>query len=324
MGNAAWMTAAWSLLALNPRLRPQVLIVGTDPVFSPFVALAWALFRPRLRLAHWCFDLYPDAAIADGLLNGRTLAVRFLKQALRLVYKRFHLVVDIGSCMRRCLRSYLPRAAEETIVPWALVEYEQPPATDAEERRRLFGDASLGLLYSGNFGRAHTWRGIPEMAQALENCGGRVVFAIRGNVASHLRSVMQAARAPIAFSEFTSTERLGQKLSAADIHIVTLRDEWTGTVVPSKFFGALAIGRPVLFVGSPDSAIAQWIRRFDVGWILTPENIQQLAIDLPLWAGTPGAKARVFEHCHSVYQRHFSRAMSLDRWDLVLRELVRI
>src|SRR5262249_5370513 len=268
------------------------------------VTLAWALLRPRLRLAHWCFDLYPEAAVADGLLNDDQIAVRLLKQALRIVYGRFHLIVDIGTCMRRCLKKYLPGAPEETIVPWALVECEQPSETDPEERRRLFGDAILGLLYSGNFGRAHAWEGIPELAQALESSGGRVVFAVRGNAASQLRSAVEASRTPIAFSEFSSAERLRLKLSAADVHIVTLREEWTGTVVPSKFFGALAIGRPVLFLGSPDSAIAQWIRQFDVGWILTPDNICEVAANLSSWARTPGAKARVFEHCHQVYQRH--------------------
>ena len=30
-------------------------------------------------------------------------------------------------------------------------------------------------------------------------------------------------------------------------------------MVPSKFFGALSMGRPVLFCGSPDSDIAYWI-----------------------------------------------------------------
>src|SRR5690242_4922454 len=83
LANAAWMCVAWSLLALNPRVRPQVMVVGTDPILSPIVAVVWKFLRPRVRLVHWCFDLYPEAAVADGVLRDGTLLVRFLKIMLR-------------------------------------------------------------------------------------------------------------------------------------------------------------------------------------------------------------------------------------------------
>jgi hypothetical protein len=37
-------------------------------------------------------------------------------------------------------------------------------------------------------------------------------------------------------------DRLAARLSAADVHNISLREDWTATVIPSKFFGALAIG----------------------------------------------------------------------------------
>ena len=51
-------------------------------------------------------------------------------------------------------------------------------------------------------------------------------------------------------------------------------------VVPSKFFGSLAAGRPVVFAGGPDSAIAGWIREFGVGWVLTADNVAEVAAEL--------------------------------------------
>jgi glycosyltransferase involved in cell wall biosynthesis len=316
------MIAAWSLLALNRNLQPDVLIVGTDPICSPLIAFFWKLLRPRVRLVHWCFDLYPDAAIADGLLPEESLVGELLKKLLRRAYKRFNLIVDIGSCMRARFKKYRAGVPAETIAPWALVETERPAPIPAEERRELFGDARLGLMYSGNFGRAHSWQGIPELAHALQEAGARVVLAVRGNAVAQLRKAVEGAGAPIDFAEFTSAERLEARLSAADIHIVTLREEWTGTVVPSKFFGALAIGRPVLFVGSTDAAIARWIEQLAVGWVLNPEEVEPLAIELAKWSQCPESKVRLFEHCHSVYQSEFARARALDRWDFLLRALL--
>jgi hypothetical protein len=90
------------------------------------------------------------------------------------------------------------------------------------------------------------------------------------------------------------------------VQIVSLRENWTGTVVPSKFFGALAIGRPVLFLGSPDSAIAKWVKELRVGWVLDAERIEQLARELTEWSQCSEAKLQMFRHCHEGYQREFS------------------
>src|ERR1700738_583559 len=95
-----------------------------------------------------------------------------------------------------------------------------------------------------------------------------------------LRSDILVSDNNVTLCPFASQEHLEARLSAADILVVTLRDEWTGAVVPSKFFGALAAGRPVLFEGSDDCAIAQWIKEFGVGWVLTPASEEAIAKQL--------------------------------------------
>jgi glycosyltransferase involved in cell wall biosynthesis len=322
LANALWMIAAWSLLALNRSIHPDVVIVGTDPILSPVIGAVWKLFRPRVKLVHWCFDLYPEAAVADGLLQKSGLLARLFTGLMGFSYRRFDMLVDIGSCMRRRLMRYGSAAAADTIVPWALIEPEWPSPIPPAERNELFAEAKLGLLYSGSFGRAHSWRGLPEIAEALHGRGGRVVFSVRGSGVERLREEVERRGSPVEFVEFAPTERLMFRLSAADVHVVSLREEWTGTVVPSKFFGALAIGRPVLFLGSANSAIAKWIKQMGVGWILDRDRIESLATELIEWAESPTAKAKLFKHCHAVYQREFSRRRALDRWDQTLRSLL--
>jgi glycosyltransferase involved in cell wall biosynthesis len=324
IANAVWMIAAWSLMAFNPRIRPDVLIVGTDPILSLLVALPWKVFRPRTRIAHWCFDLYPEAAIAAGLMSEGAIGTRALRRLMRMAYRRCSLIVDIGICMRGRLRAYGSqsygwRAQSETITPWALAEPETPVPVDPAERETLFGSATLGLLYSGSFGRAHSWRGIPELATALAPHGGRIAFSVQGNDVGELRDSLEQAGAPVVFAPFVSDRHLPTRLGAADVHIVSLREEWTGTVVPSKFFGALAIGRPVLFMGSRESAIARWIEELQVGWVLTPGNRDAVVEDLILLSQSGDRKARLFAHCHAVYAHNFSRSQALDRWDRLLR-----
>ncbi len=51
----------------------------------------------------------------------------------------------------------------------------------------------------------------------------------------------------------------------ADVHLISLRDDWAGVVVPSKFFASLAVGRPVLYAGPSESEIAHWVAENDLG-----------------------------------------------------------
>ncbi len=96
IGNALWMIAAWSGLAFRERRRaPDVVVIGTDPVLSVLVAVVVRLFRPRIRLVHWCFDLYPEAPIAEGMLAPRGWPTRLLRRLLRKAYGSCDLIADL-------------------------------------------------------------------------------------------------------------------------------------------------------------------------------------------------------------------------------------
>ena len=190
-------------------------------------------------------------------------------------------MAGLGSCMRKRLEAYGHRASEATLVPWALVEPENPGIPDPAIRAKLFGpDAALGLLYSGNFGRAHSHEAFFELARTLKSDKVAFTFAIRGNRTGVVRESIRPDDANIRIVDFASEAELQERLSAADIHLVSLRPEWEGLVVPSKFFGSLAAGRPVLFAGPTGSGIARWIREHRVGWVLNADSSEAIAAEL--------------------------------------------
>jgi glycosyltransferase involved in cell wall biosynthesis len=137
-----------------------------------------------------------------------------------------------------------------------------------------------------------------------------------------VRAAITAEDVNISFVDFATCAGLESRLAAADIHVVTLREEWTGTVVPSKFFGALAGGRPVVFCGSPRSSIAICIEQYGLGWVLAPGNAARVAEALSKLLDTPGELERLQKHCYRIYQEKFAKAMTLDLWDDQLRQLL--
>jgi colanic acid biosynthesis glycosyl transferase WcaI len=320
--NALWMIVRWSLEALARGRAPDVVIVGTDPILSVLVARFWKLARPKTRVVHWCFDLYPEAAAADGIFRPQSPIYRFLQRLVGPAYKSCDVIADIGSCMRERLAGYKSPAKMITLTPWALSESKGPVEADPEERAKLFGDARLGLMYSGNFGRAHTYEEILQLARLLRDQNIRLVFSVRGNRERALRQAVQPDDTNISFCDFAPAHRLERRLGAADIHVVSLRAEWAGMVVPSKFFGAIAAGRPVLFAGSPESAVARWIAQYRLGWILTSDNVTEIAERIISYATAYDENARMQRNCFEVYQKHFSKRHNMDVFDHELRALL--
>jgi glycosyltransferase involved in cell wall biosynthesis len=318
------MIVAWSAAIVGRRngTRPNVVVIGTDPVLS--VLVAWLVKRlcPTVRLVHWCYDLYPEAATAEGILQEKALFVRWIKRVLREAYGACDLVADLGSCMRTRLETYEHRCRQITLVPWALSEPEEVLRPDRALRQQLFGNAALGLLYSGNFGRAHSYWEFLELARLLRGEKIHFCFGVRGNRARELRAAVSGADHNVSFAGFAPESELALRLAAADIHLVSLRPDWTGVVVPSKFFGSLAAGRPVIFAGSRDAALARWIEAYGVGWVLDSSSLEKVARDLKHLAESSDELTLLQRRCHDVYHQHFSRRRIMDRWDRELRALL--
>jgi glycosyltransferase involved in cell wall biosynthesis len=322
LANAGWMILAWGCDAFR-RPRPDAVIIGTDPVLGVLAAVPWKLTRPGVAVAHWGFDIYPEASIADGMMGERSPLVRAIRAGLTAAYRCCDAIIDIGPCMRELIGRYGSRARVATLVPWALVEPARPAAPDPGARAELFGGAKLGLLYSGTFGRAHGYEQFLALARRLRGAPIAFCFAGRGNRADQLRSAVTPDDTNIRFAGFAAESELEKRLGAADVHLTSLQPEWTGTVVPSKFFGSLATGRPVVFAGSPDAAIARWVREFDVGWLLAAETIDTVADELRTLANDPKRLSDLQDRCHRVYQREFARDHVIDGWNAELRQILR-
>jgi len=321
IANSVWMQTAWFWrLLTSSGYRPDVILTGTDPLFTVWLTPFLKWLRPQAKQVHWCFDLYPEAAAADGIIKERNALFRLVKGFMNRGYGKCDLVVNIGSCMRERLEGYNVKKSA-TLTPWALEESQTPLFMNQAERMSLFGDSELGLLYSGNFGRAHDFKLTFKLARWMGDKAG-FVYGVRGSRLNELKKAVTLEDANIRFVDFAPTERLSARLSAPDVHMVSLRPEWTGMVVPSKFFGALAAGRPILFEGSLDSSLARWIGEYKVGWVLNPDNLEKTASELLWFSGSQNQKNEMFRHCHEIYQTHFSKTNVIDQWNSELRTLL--
>ena len=313
--NSGILQLKWLRSFRKRRREFDAVIVGTDPQFAYLMFPFLRLLSHHVRLVHWAFDLYPEAILVNSprwmkLLAGLT------KPFVPWAYRQVDVMVDIGECMRKRLLAHGHNAECVTLTPWALAEPESLPERDPEIRRKLFGDAKVGLLYSGTVGYAHDLKPFIKLARECRRRGidAAFCFAGYGNQYDIQLSRLTGDDTNIRLAGFASETELEQRLAAADIHMISLRPGWEGIVVPSKFFGALAIGRPVLFSGTASSDIANWCREYGIGYELDDNFTDTLEKFLETPELLTGLQQKAFE----IYKKHFSKAVVVHGWKKLL------
>ena len=219
---------------------------------------------------------------------------------------------------------YKHRASRASLTPWALVEPETMRSPDPNTRHQLFGDAKLALLYSGNMGQAHDYSLFLQLARIIckKDRGIVFTFACRGNRLEEFKNSVRPDDHNIRFAPFANESELEKRLTAADIHLISLHREWEGIVVPSKIFGSLAVGRPIIYAGPESSAIGKWIRQLDIGLILQEKNLDDVAKKILEIANQRNGLTIWQENAFRAYHKYFSKINIMDRWNRLLRDLL--
>lgn len=240
--------------------RPEdVVIVKTDPpllsaTLTPVALLAGA------HVVHWVQDLFPDVATAAGLLpQGRV--TRVLSAIRDRSFRAADRVVAIGEGMAARLAAAGVAADRLALIPNFVDETAiRPIPRDANPLRRLWNIGDRFVVgYSGNLGRAHDARTVLDAAERLRARADILFLMIGGGSAmSALKSEAESrGLANMRFEPLQAREVLPLSLTVPDLHWLTLRPAQEGLIVPSKFYGAAASGRPIVMVGAPDGEIGR-------------------------------------------------------------------
>ena len=120
------------------------------------------------------------------------------------------------------------------------------------------------IMYSGNHGPSSPLTTILDAAKRLKDDPRLVFMFVGGGLGK--QEIDEAAGGNIISLPYQPRSELQNSLSAADVHVVTVGDAVPGIVHPSKVYGAMAVGRPILLVGPPENHVADILAEHDIGW----------------------------------------------------------
>ena len=304
-------------------LQPgDVLVVKTDPPLLS-IPMSRAAKQKGARLVNWLQDLYPEVAgalrvpLTQGSL-GRVLA-RLRDRSLRAADKN----VVIGELMRdRLLARGIPLDRITIIPNWADDEQIHPIATHDNALRSAWGlNDKIVFGYSGNLGRAHECETLLKAAELLRPRPDIAFLFVGGG--HHIEYVRGRAAAlglsdRFHFRPYQDRAQLQLSLAVADVHWLSLRTELEGLIVPSKFYGIAAAGRPVISVTSPAGEIARLVKHFGCGLVAEPGDAGQLATVILKLADDPHLRAEMGERARQMLLNHYTKRHSLEQWRKLL------
>jgi colanic acid biosynthesis glycosyl transferase WcaI len=303
--------------------RPSVVLSMTDPPLVGDVALAVAR-RFGVPLVVISQDVFPEAAVAVGRLENR-LIVGLLRALVAAYLRRAARVVAIGETMRDRLVAKGADPQRITVIPnWVDTTALEPRPHDNEWAREHGLVGRFVVMHSGNVGHAQDLDTLVRASTLLRDADDLAVAIIgRGARRAKLEELARSLDADgVIFLDYQPREVLPLSLSAAHVHVVGLAEGLSGFVVPSRLYGVLAVGRPVIAAADDDSETARLVREVGCGLVVPPGQPELLATAIrELRDGADDLQAMGLRGREYV-RSEADRSVAVGRYRKLLRELV--
>lgn len=286
--------------------RPDTVVTLTTPPLTSVFGRMLKLSR-GCRHFIWEMDIYPDIAVDIGALNSRSMLTCFIGALADWSRRNADGIIVLGEDMKaRLIARDIPEHKIHVAENWA----------DGREITPLpFPEGPLAVHYSGNFGLTHDFETIAGVIQRFAN-DPRFQFVFAGGGAR--RKSMEAlcrerGIANALFRPYVSRAELSASLAEGHLGLVTQLPETCGSIVPSKTYGIIAAGRPVLYIGPREATPARMIERYRCGWQVDPGDTAALASLLETLSSQPHLVHEAGARSRQAFEQYHDRPMSAAR-----------
>ncbi len=286
----------------------DLLLAMTDPPIAGIVGERIARIS-RKPFVYYLNDMYPDMALGGGILPPSGLMQRWEKLH-RSTLRHAAQIIVLGEDMRERILSKGVDSARITIVRHAVPFPETLPSADHPVVRELRGDFRFVLVHAGNLGFYGAWETLVRGAALLESEGVGLVFIGEGAQKTKVQELARGAR-NVRFLPFRPVAEVPYVMAAGDLHVVTVKRGLEGVVVPSKVYGILAAGRPLLAVATDKTEVARFALRDGCGVCADPDDQETVAQAV---RGVMSAPQRLAQMSHSARElaRTYDRVNELN------------
>lgn len=256
-----------------------------SPVFThttpPFLGILISLicYLKKRKLVYIMLDIFPEGLIRLGKLSSGNPLVKVWENMFIRSLKRSERIVVLGRDMEDYIAGIYPEGKQKIdyIPHWHDEKLIKPVAFEdnifAKEHKL---EGRFIVQYSGNMG---LWNDMETIGKAASHYieGVHYVFIGDGMRKPELQKILSSAEhRNILFLPFQPGEKLGEVLTANHVSLVSLREGLEGMAVPSKIYGILAAGVPVIAMVPQQSEIANIVCEENCGYVVEPGDVDGL------------------------------------------------
>jgi len=255
----------------------DAVLAMTDPPFEGIIGALVAMLKGKPYFYN-IRDMYPDMAVGGAIVRAGLLArvwERWHCWALRRASK----VIVLGEDMRNRILAKGVRAERIEIVrdgTEILAAQARPPQLDSEVMREIRNGFRFVLLHAGNIGFYGAWETLIAAAKQLAGDGVGLVFVGEGAQRAQLETAAKGL-ANVRILPFYPGSKVASVLAAADAHLITVKRGLEGVVVPSKMYGILAAGKPIVAAAPRETDAVTLGERLGFGVGADPDQPDELA-----------------------------------------------
>jgi len=233
----------------------DTVLAMTDPPFCGIVGALVAMLKGKPYVYN-IRDMYPDMAVG-GSIVGPGLLARIWDRMHRWALRRAKRVVVLGEDMRARIVAKGVESSRIVVVRDGIeiAPTDTPlPVPDPEVVRAIRDNFSFVLLHAGNLGFYGAWNTLVSAARSLASDGVGLVFVGDGAQRAEIEAAAAGA-GNIRFLDFFPAAKIPSVQAAADAHVITVKRGLEGVVVPSKMYGILAAGKPIVAVAPEETDV---------------------------------------------------------------------
>ena len=294
----------------------DVVLAMTDPPFEGIVGAFVALVKGKPYVYN-IRDLYPDMAVAGSVIEAGMLS-RVWEALHRWALRHTTRVVVLGEDMRAHIIGKGVSAERVAVIRDGTDIAPAAPqaALDQEVIRAIRCEFRFVLLHAGNLGFYGAWETLVSAAGLLSGEGVGLVFVGDGARRAQLQAAAGSLR-NVRFLPFFPASKIPSVLAAGDAHVVTIKRGLQGIVVPSKMYGIMAAGKPILGVAPRETDVACLCEKIGCGVACDPDRPEEVAAAIQRLAANPmrletmaqAAKAAAPDYDRVLEARKFMQVM---------------
>lgn len=305
--------------------KNDVVVVKTDPPLISIISHLAVRFKGA-RQINWLQDIYPEVATRLGIKGFNGYLGNLLVKLRNNTLKNAMFNVVLGDVMFSHVESLgADRQKIHIIHNWSDGNIIKPVNKKSNHLIKEWGlEGKFVVCYSGNMGRAHEFDTILNAIEKLKT-NKNIVFLFIGDGAKRQWLEQQSIKRKLnnmIFKPYQDFEKLSYSLSIGDVHLISLIPELEGLIVPSKFYGVMAAGRPSFFIGSESGEIKKMLNDSKCGLSFRINDSNGLANEIENLSMDEVNKKEMSNRARSEYIKKYDKAIALEKWNSLLASAI--